>query len=69
VADHAGEIDRWRADADLPSPEPNGHTSTRRIVHHVPLSRGDVIRIEGTPDGGERAVIDYLEIKRSGSVP
>jgi len=74
VADHARdpalhaasgrEIDRWRADADLPSPEPNGHTSTRRIVHHVPLSRGDVIRIEGTPDGAERAIIDYLEIKK-----
>jgi alpha-glucuronidase len=60
----AREIERWRADADLPSPEPNGHTSTRRVVHHVPLTRGDVIRIEGTPDGGERAVIDYVEIKK-----
>ena len=27
-----------------------------------PLRPGDVIRIEGTPDGAERAPLDYIEV-------
>ena len=61
---HGREVDRWLADAELPSKEPNGHSSTRRIVRHVSLVPGDDLRVEGTPNGGERAVIDYIEIAR-----
>src|SRR5207244_12865263 len=31
------QLDRWLADADLPSKDPNGHTSTRRVVRRVVL--------------------------------
>jgi alpha-glucuronidase len=55
-------IGRWVADSDFPSETPNGHTSTRQIVRHVALTPGDVIRIEATPDRGEGAVLDYVEI-------
>lgn len=56
------EIDRWVADDALPSNVPNGHTSTRRVIERVDLKPGDLIRIDGTPDRDEGAVVDYLEI-------
>src|SRR5262249_19625704 len=56
------EVDRWSASADLPSAEPNGHTSTRRIVRGATLAPGDVVGIDARPDRGERAAVDYLEI-------
>jgi hypothetical protein len=62
------ELDRWVADADLPSNEPNGHTSTRRVVRRVTLARGDAIRIEARADRDEGAVIDYIEIVPSGGL-
>jgi alpha-glucuronidase len=55
----------WAADDDLPTPKANAHTSTRRTVEGVALRPGDEIRIVGLPNGGERAVLDYLEIKPS----
>ncbi len=58
------EIDTWFADADLPSKAPNGDTSVRRMVHDVPLRKGDRIRIEGTPDGGDSAALDYIAITK-----
>jgi alpha-glucuronidase len=56
------QIERWVADDVLPSREPNGHTSTRRVVRGVRLTEGDTIRIDATPDRDERAVIDYIEV-------
>jgi alpha-glucuronidase len=56
------QLDRWVADADFPSKEPNGHTSTRRVVRRVVLAPGDDIRIQATADGDEGAMIDYIEI-------
>jgi alpha-glucuronidase len=56
------QLDRWVADADLPSKDPNGHTSTRRVVRRVALAPGDAIRVEAKPDRDEGAVIDYIEI-------
>jgi alpha-glucuronidase len=55
-------VERWVADADLPSNAPNGHTSTRRVVRRVSLAAGDVIRIDATPDRDEGAAVDYIEI-------
>ncbi len=57
-------IDSWQADHQLPTPtrQADSHSSTRRRVPGVALRPGDEIRIEGVPDGGERAVIDYVEI-------
>jgi len=62
VGDHM--IDRWRAGRDLPSKEPNGHTASRRVIRNVVIRNGDTIRLEGKADGGERAVLDYIEITR-----
>jgi alpha-glucuronidase len=60
-------IDSWQADHKLPTPtrRVDAHSSTRRRVQGVALRRGDDIRIEGISDGGERAVIDYVEITPS----
>ncbi len=40
----------------------NGHTSTRHTSAAVELKAGDVIKIEGHPEGGEPAPLDYVEI-------
>jgi alpha-glucuronidase len=55
-------VDRWLADGDVPSPLPNGHTSTRRTTRSVALVPGDTIRIEVDVDGEESGAVDYLEI-------
>ena len=56
------QIDRWVADDAFPSREPNGHTSTRRVVKRVRLATGDTIRLDARPDKDERASVDYIEI-------
>jgi alpha-glucuronidase len=57
------QVDRWVADDVFPSREPNGHTSTRRVVRGVRLADGDTIRLDAAPDKDERAVVDYIEIR------
>ncbi|HEX4064736.1 MAG TPA: alpha-glucuronidase family glycosyl hydrolase [Acidobacteriaceae bacterium] len=52
----------WTADKSLPGEQPNGDTSVRCTLHGVPLRPGDVLTIEGHPDDGEPAPIDYMEI-------
>ena len=37
-------------------------SSTRRRITGLALRPGDEIRIEGIPDGAERAPLDYIEI-------
>jgi alpha-glucuronidase len=56
-------IDSWTADDTLPSARMNGHTSTRHTASSLTLKPGDSIRIEGIPDGGDLAGLDYLEIE------
>jgi alpha-glucuronidase len=55
-------VDEWRADMLLPGKEPSADSSVRHRIKGLALRSGDVIRIEGTPDGGERAPLDYMEI-------
>ena len=55
-------VDSWAADDQLPSDKMNGHTSTRYTIDDVLLRPGDVVRIEGVPNGGEPAPLDYVEI-------
>ena len=55
-------VDHWTADEHLPTVTLDGASSTRRIVSGIALRPGDEIRIEGTPDGGDTAALDYLEI-------
>jgi hypothetical protein len=52
----------WSADAKLPSHLPNGDNSARYTARAVELKPGDVIRVEGTPDGSDPAALDYIEV-------
>jgi hypothetical protein len=46
----------------LPSDEPNGHTSIRKVLPGLTLHSGDEIRIDAKPDQQDHADIDYIEI-------
>lgn len=61
-------LENWIADDRLPTNKANAHTSTRRTIEGVALRPGDEIRVIGTPDSGERALIDYMEVKPSARV-
>jgi alpha-glucuronidase len=56
-------VSEWRADDTLPTRDINAHSSTRHAAGGIALRPGDLIRIEGTPQGGERAALDYIEIR------
>ena len=56
------EVDAWSASEDMPSRDANGHTAVRRVARGVRLAGGDRIRVEGVPNGGEPAPLDYIEI-------
>jgi alpha-glucuronidase len=55
-------IDQWTADDALPAKKLDGTSSTRRTISGIALRKGDVIRIEGVPNQGEAAAVDYIEI-------
>jgi alpha-glucuronidase len=55
-------VDEWIADDHLPATKPGGDSSTRRRILGLALRPGDMIRIEGVPDGEEHAALDYVEI-------
>lgn len=57
------QVDEWLADDNLPATKPNADSSTRRRITGLALRPGDTIRIEGVPDGGERAAVDYVRIQ------
>ncbi len=60
-------VGEWAADARLPARKVDASSSTRRILSGIALRPGDEIRIEGVPDGGETAAIDYIEMEREDS--
>ena len=55
-------VEDWSAAGNIPTGKIDGASSTRHTVTGIALRRGDRIRIESTPDGGERAALDYIEI-------
>jgi alpha-glucuronidase len=55
-------IDEWSADAALPTKTPDGDNSTRRTIRGVDLKPGDLLRVEGAPDGDDPAALDYIEL-------
>jgi alpha-glucuronidase len=65
----AGADASWVADAILPTRRLDGDNSTRHIVESVALKPGDVIRVEGTPEGSDPAALDYIEVRPAGSDP
>jgi alpha-glucuronidase len=60
---NGNRIGSWAADARLPSRRPNGDNSTRWTARQVELKSGDVLGIEGTPNGSDPAAVDYIEIE------
>lgn len=60
----AGErlVGEWTAADRLPTNRLDGSSSTRLVFTGVPLTKGVRIEIEGTPDGGETAALDYVEV-------
>ena len=62
-------LKEWHADNTLPAEKMNGDTSTRITVSGVALKPGDVLKVEGHPDDGEPAPLDYLEISPSSTAP
>lgn len=62
VAVNGRELASWTADALLPSRTPHGDNSTRKVIHSVDLKPGEVIHVQGIPDGNDKAAIDYVEI-------
>jgi alpha-glucuronidase len=59
-------IGEWTAVDRLPTRRLDGTSSSRRVFSGIALKTGDTIVIEGTPDGGETAAIDYIEVQPSG---
>lgn len=57
------QVDSWLADDHLPALKIGGDSSTRRWITRLALRPGDEIRIEGVPDGRERAAFDYVEVR------
>ncbi|HKV38562.1 MAG TPA: alpha-glucuronidase family glycosyl hydrolase [Blastocatellia bacterium] len=60
-------VSEWKADDTLPSAAINAHTSTRHDVAGLALRPGDEILVEGFPDNGDRAALDYVEILPKGA--
>ena len=60
-------IDEWTAADRLPTRRIDSSSSARRVVPGIALRPGDQIRIEGMPDGGETAALDYIEILQPGN--
>jgi alpha-glucuronidase len=56
------QVDEWVASDHLPATKPGGDSSTRHRIPGLALRSGDEIRIEGIPNGEERAPLDYVEL-------
>ncbi len=52
----------WTADAHLPSRHPHGDNSIRFTLPSVGLKPGDVIQVQGSPQGEDPAALDYVEV-------
>jgi alpha-glucuronidase len=61
LAVNGKKIDAWEASDTLPTKQINGSSSTRRRSAVVALNPGDAIQISGTPNGGDKAALDYIE--------
>ncbi len=61
-------IAHWTADATLPpaaiDKHLDGSTSTRFTVSNIRLRPGDTLTLRGTPNEGEPAPVDYIEVEK-----
>jgi len=58
-------IATWAADAHFPTSRPHADNSTRKSIPTIQLNPGDIITIEGTPEGPDPAALDYIELTPS----
>jgi alpha-glucuronidase len=56
-------VAEWTATDRVPTRRIDSSSSSRRIIEGVMLRAGDEIQIEGIPEGGETAGLDYIEIQ------
>ncbi len=55
-------VAEWTAADRTPARKMDASSSTRRIISGLALRPGDEIRIEGIPDAGDPAGLDYIEV-------
>jgi alpha-glucuronidase len=55
-------LDEWIANDRAPTRKIDSSSSAMRAIKRIALNPGDEIRIEATPDGGETAALDYIEV-------
>ncbi len=53
----------WTAGDRIPTRRIDGSSSARYVLRDVSLAAGDRIIVEGIPDAGETAALDYVEIQ------
>jgi alpha-glucuronidase len=56
-------LDEWTAADRVPTRKIDASSSALRVIPAVMLRPGDSIRVEGTPDAGETAALDYIEVR------
>ena len=56
-------IGEWTAADRVPTRKIDSSSSALHVINEIPLKEGAEIRIEGTPDSGETAALDYIEIR------
>jgi len=56
-------IGEWTAVDRLPTRKLDSSSSALHVIDGISLQEGAELRIEGTPDGGETAALDYIEIR------
>jgi len=55
-------VDEWAAGDRVPTNKIDASSSTRRTIPAIALRSGDLVRLEGAPDGEETAAFDYIEV-------
>ena len=56
-------VDGWTADNSILNGRSYSDAITRRTTSQLPLRPGDTIRLIGIPDGSDKAILDYIEIR------
>jgi hypothetical protein len=56
-------LDEWTGTDRVPTRRIDSASSARRVIEGVALRPGDRIQIEGIPNAGETAALDYIEIR------
>ena len=66
-------IEQWKGNAEhflghTPSIYLDGHTAIRKTFHDINITKGDMLKIVGMPNGVEPAPLDYISVLPQGVV-